>query len=1095
MVRSFFLNIFLLLATNLLFGQTIPPQAPNKIVDGKKEGEWVVWYDKEWKKTDIQDSVAYYRKINYVGSKPDGMVYDFYRSGVIKREGELLEDFPKNIPQGLCYIYYETGKIKSKFYVKNGILHGCYEEYDENGILEKECEYEDGWLIGESMPNARENNLIKETHIDSTENLIKIANNFYNSGKINEAIQYYKKYSNAIEIEFGKYSESYLTTLNNLGELYSNINQYDIAILFHLEAIDIKEKTMGKNSETYGTSLSNLARLYSTIGDYQLSLAYFLKALEVKEKTVGINSISYGITLNNLGELYLNIGYYELALNKFFGALEIVEKKIGKENSEYGTILNNLAVLYMELRQYDKALLTLEEALYNAKKFLGINHLSYTNRLYNLAELLEKKEDYANSFLLFKKALQITENNLGKNHVTYNIRLNRLARFYILLKQFEKAKSICSEALINIEKVHGKDHYLYIMVLSDLANVYEGIEEYDKAIKIFLEVKEKFKESLGENHSQYGVCLNNLSALYKAMGQYEKALPLYLEAKENIEKNLASNFTFMDEKSKENYLKTISDNFQNFNSFYLKYYHEYPSMRRHILDNELLMKSLILQSSSNINNFINNSKDTIIVHKGQELIALKNIIIKEDTKSLNDRRKDLPDMVEKAERLEGELTRLSSQFAEFQSIGKIKTKDVAKVLKANEVAIEFASFRYHNDKIWTDSMMYVALILRPQDSVPVMVPLFEEKELDGLLSEENIRKEDYVKKMYNLKDRKSTPIESKTSRNLYDLIWKPIEPYLKEGNTVYYALSGKLSKINHNAIPVNATTCMLDKYKLVSLQSTRELVSSSQKKYNPATSILYGGLTFSAQNKSITFNEPSTTRGFAFVELDSTYSAQTFFDEIEHSDVEVEQIATLFDKHKMKYVLKKGEGGTEDFFNLQCKQTPSPRVLHLATHGYFFPEIKTSKKDLEKNEVVFQGSKQAMIRSGLILSQGGDGFNGKIAKDNEEDGVLTALEISNLNLSNTELVVLSACDTGLGDIKGSEGVYGLQRAFKMAGVKYLIMSLWQVPDKQTSKLMILFYQNWLDHEMSIPDAFAAAQKKMKDDGFDPYQWAGFVLIQ
>ena len=136
-----------------------------------------------------------------------------------------------------------------------------------------------------------------------------------------------------------------------------------------------------------------------------------------------------------------------------------------------------------------------------------------------------------------------------------------------------------------------------------------------------------------------------------------------------------------------------------------------------------------------------------------------------------------------------------------------------------------------------------------------------------------------------------------------------------------------------------------------------------------------------------------------------------------------------------------------------------------------------------------------MLRSGLIMAGGNAAWQGKQTLEGKEDGILTAYEISQMNLSNTELVVLSACETGLGDIQGNEGVYGLQRAFKIAGAKYLIMSLWQVPDKQTSLLMTTFYKKWLEDKMSIPNAFHAAQKELRSIGLDPYQWAGFVLVE
>jgi CHAT domain-containing protein len=137
-----------------------------------------------------------------------------------------------------------------------------------------------------------------------------------------------------------------------------------------------------------------------------------------------------------------------------------------------------------------------------------------------------------------------------------------------------------------------------------------------------------------------------------------------------------------------------------------------------------------------------------------------------------------------------------------------------------------------------------------------------------------------------------------------------------------------------------------------------------------------------------------------------------------------------------------------------------------------------------------------MIRSGLIMAGANYAWeHGQPPAPEQEDGVLTAYEISQMNLSNTELVVLSACETGLGDIQGNEGVYGLQRAFRIAGAKYLIMSLWQVPDQQTMEFMSTFYRFWLDEGMSIPDAFRKTQEVMRELFVSPYAWAGFVLIE
>jgi CHAT domain-containing protein len=172
-------------------------------------------------------------------------------------------------------------------------------------------------------------------------------------------------------------------------------------------------------------------------------------------------------------------------------------------------------------------------------------------------------------------------------------------------------------------------------------------------------------------------------------------------------------------------------------------------------------------------------------------------------------------------------------------------------------------------------------------------------------------------------------------------------------------------------------------------------------------------------------------------------------------------------------------------------KSPSPRVLHIATHGFFFPD-PNSKSDGPS----FTIADDPMIRSGLILAGAEHGWKtGKPLRPDMEDGVLTAYEISRMNLRNTELVVLSACKTGLGDIQGNEGVYGLQRAFKIAGARYLLMSLWEAPDKPTQEFMEAFYAEWLDKSRPIPDAYRAAQAQMQGRYENPYFWAGFVLVE
>ncbi|MCZ2298525.1 MAG: CHAT domain-containing protein, partial [Chitinophagales bacterium] len=181
----------------------------------------------------------------------------------------------------------------------------------------------------------------------------------------------------------------------------------------------------------------------------------------------------------------------------------------------------------------------------------------------------------------------------------------------------------------------------------------------------------------------------------------------------------------------------------------------------------------------------------------------------------------------------------------------------------------------------------------------------------------------------------------------------------------------------------------------------------------------------------------------------------------------------------------------ENFKDLNNK---SISVIHLATHGFFLPRINnTNNSNAEQPTTSYNTATDPMLRSGIILSGANYAWNGGFVPNYKEDGIVTAYEISQLDLSNTNLVVLSACETALGDIQGNEGVYGLQRAFKLAGVKNIILSLWQVPDKETAELMTIFYNNYLSGK-SINESFNLAQQSLRKK-YSPYYWAAFILIE
>ena len=435
---------------------------------------------------------------------------------------------------------------------------------------------------------------------------------------------------------------------------------------------------------------------------------------------------------------------------------------------------------------------------------------------------------------------------------------------------------------------------------------------------------------------------------------------------------------------------------------------------------------------------------------------------------------------------------LSSEFRNQQAALQVSLPDVQKNLQPGEVAIEFVRFQLLNKK-WTDSVIYAAYIVHKNDPVPVFVPLCEEKQLQRLFDSAGKTSATAVNKFYRGigGNNKNTAF---LGDSLYKLMWLPMEPYLKNIKKIAYSPAGKLYNIAFHALPVDSQTLLMDKYQLQQYTSSRQIAmrSASGSGTIPKSIALFGDANFTMDSLQLVKQRGNQSQNTAT----AIYAPQNrgsrggVWNNLPGTALEVKKIQQLFEQNKISTKLYMQTTASEE--NLKASNGHSPQILHIATHGFFLPEPDKKKKELP-NQNTYTLADDPLIRSGLILAGGNYAWSGKRPIEGVEDGIATAYEISQLNLTNTELVVLSACETALGDIKGSEGVFGLQRAFKMAGVKKMIVSLWQVPDKETAELMTSFYSYWLNGK-NIEESFYQAQADMRKK-YSPYYWAAFVLVE
>ena len=553
-----------------------------------------------------------------------------------------------------------------------------------------------------------------------------------------------------------------------------------------------------------------------------------------------------------------------------------------------------------------------------------------------------------------------------------------------------------------------------------------------------------------------------------------------------------SYFPSLSEKEKSQFIKTLNDNFEIFYSFCLRRYEINNSLTSDIFALRIPSKGTILASSSQLRDRIHKSGDERLIELYDKLQTKKAEISKANSLTTEERQKKGLDLIlleSEANELEKELTKISETYRNEFEPKKLNWLSVKRSLKKDESAIEFLNFRYY-DKRWTDTIYYVALIIRPEFEYPKLVKLCTEKQLSNLLNANAESIESYVKN----KDK---------SMKLYELIWRPMENNLMGVNKVFISPSGLINKVSFSALSTDDDKLLCDTYSFNYTGNLKEIALKKDqvkdvKSIEGFTASIFGGAKYDIDSivvkevvsKFIQSEEEGWSPPADMILKNAPSAKVVKWNYLPGTLKEADKIKSIFEKNNLKVNEYTGDIANEDVLkSLNYKN--SPTILHISTHGYFFPEPRKDYKETETS--TFIASENPLFRSGLILAGANRVWTGGSEIDGVENGILTAYEVANMDLMNTELVVLSACETGLGDIKSGEGVYGLQRAFKIAGVKTIIMSLWKVPDKETVELMELFYTSLLKG-MTKYEAFNNAQEEMRKK-YQPYYWAAFVMVE
>lgn len=824
-------------------------------------------------------------------------------------------------------------------------------------------------------------------------------------------------------------------------EKFYEVRAYKLAELKFIEAQQAYESNRLTNNINYSKVFADQGLLFATMGRLNLAYQYTSEALDMRERSLGKNSKAYAASLNNNAVLAQDMARYNEAEKLFQEALATVKKTMGEQSQEYAIVLNNEAIFFSKVGRYDQAIERLKSAIaiLESKDGNSKNAVGFQSNLALLYQKTGKLSDAETIYLNLEKNLR----SQSKNPYYAGI-LDNLALLYIQMGKLDKVESYFKQSAEVYKTRFGNQNPNYAKVLNDLGNFYRMQAKFAEAEQMLNESMNIRKTILDINHPDYVKSEEDLGILYWKKGDLPKALGM-LQAAMNKSLDFVSRyFPPMSEAEKTKYWDVLQPRFQRFFNYCLEASVANQDIAKEMYNYQIATKALLLSSTNKIKQIILSSGNAQLIAEytawldKKETLARYYSLSKQD---LQDQKIDLAALEQEANNMERSLSQKSGDFSQGYTTEKITFEKIASLLSEAEAVVELIRIQTF-DKDFTTESKYAALVLT-KNGLPKLTILGNGGQLETR----------YAKFYRNAIQQKSDDSYS------YDQYWGRIEPALAGKKTIFVSPDGIYNQININTLKKPNGNYVVNQYDLAIVGNSKDLVALKNQAVTPAKkdAFLLGFPNYGGAN----------------------------VDALPGTKTEVENISKILKQNGYQISLAEQNEATET----KIKSINSPALVHIATHGYFQQgesTIGVSSENAKNNP---------LLRSGLLLAGAAKTISGEMLPNLEsnDNGVLTAYEAMNLNLNGTSLIVLSACETGLGDVRAGEGVYGLQRAFQVAGAKALVMSLWKVDDAATQALMTGFYTN-LSKGTSKLKAFKQAQLQLMQKYKEPYYWGAFVMM-
>ncbi|MGH9972202.1 MAG: CHAT domain-containing tetratricopeptide repeat protein [Pyrinomonadaceae bacterium] len=933
----------------------------------------------------------------------------------------------------------------------------------------------------------------------------------YQEGEYEKALNIAKQLHDLARERLGEQHQEFANSLNNLALVYQEIGNFNEAEKLYGQLLEIIRANQGEENRYFASILGNFASLYQVTGQLDQAETLLRQALAIKSRTLGEGTPSFANSLNNLAQVVQVKGDYKEAEQLHLQAMRIRYETLGSESREFAQSSNNVGLIYLELGDYEHAEPFLRQAFMIRYKVLGANHPDFANSLTNMASLYHRQGNYKLAHEFYVKAIESQIEIFGYGRPDLGILLDNFAGLCQEVGNYDEARKLYLKAQDILRATVGEEHPDYAINLHNLASLYRESGSYDEAESCYQKALQITKDKTGEENMGYSRLLHGLAEVYAATDRLTKAFSEMSKALAIEDRNIGVVSSLSSESRRMAYLTPLQSQLEIFLSLILEHFSDSPEAVSAGLDCVLRRKAMGAEAGAIQRDAVQQGVDLELHSMWEELVSLRNRIAQEtlagngsDDALVHDLQ--VNSWKGRKDYLEAELARRTPEMRLDQKLRSADRESVAGALPEGTVLVEFVRMDVYafkavhaRDESNWKAAHYVVFVLPAGESNKFqMIDLGEAEPIDQMIAafRSSITGEGESRGKRDLvawQGKRGSTASDSHGLALRVALFDPLLPAIGDRKRLLLAPDGDLTRLPFEVLPSDDRRLLVDDYQISYLSAGRDVlrfgVASSRQ---PAEPLVVADPNFDLSSDESETNPTSgvvgaTENGRVSRELDSS---NLHFSPLPGTRAEGMRIAKM---------LKVQPWLADNGLEARLKTCHSPRILHLATHGFFLPNLERDPKeklrDLNATGRLGRLSgpqmENPLLRSGLALAGANTWLKNGQTPAEAEDGILTAEDVTGLDLLATELVVLSACDTGLGEVRAGEGVFGLRRSFVLAGTKTLVMSLWKVPDAQTQELMEGFYARILAGEPRA-EALRQSQLEMKKKYPHPVNWGAFI---